>query len=41
MTLVPADWRTSACAVAGRDLTPAEWSALIGTTPPDDLGCDR
>jgi WD40 repeat protein len=41
MTLVPADWRASACAIAGRDLTTDEWSALIGTTPPDDLGCDR
>lgn len=40
-TLVPADWRSAACAIAGRDLTREEWLAYVGTTPPADLGCDR
>lgn len=41
LTLVPADWRLAACAVAGRDLSPEEWSTFVGTEPPADLGCDR
>lgn len=41
LTLVPTDWRASACALAGRDLTVEEWAAYVGTTPPVDLGCDR
>lgn len=41
LSLVPADWRSSACAVAGRDLTREEWDVLIGTEIPDDLRCDR
>jgi WD40 repeat protein len=34
-------WADSACALAGRDLTAAEWSAYVGTTPPADLRCSR
>jgi hypothetical protein len=41
LTLVPADWRASACAVAGRDLTPAEWTSYVGSEPPADLRCGR
>jgi WD40 repeat protein len=41
LSLVPTEWRTAVCAVAGRDLTADEWSTLIGTAPPADLGCDR
>ncbi len=29
----------TACATAGRDLTPAEWQAFVGTAAPDDLAC--
>lgn len=29
----------SACTTAGRDLTPKEWHAFVGTTPPTDLSC--
>jgi WD40 repeat protein len=29
----------SACAAAGRDLTPAEWRSFVGTAPPADLAC--
>jgi WD40 repeat protein len=29
----------TACRTAGRDLTPSEWTALVGTVPPDDLQC--
>ncbi|MDL5159048.1 toll/interleukin-1 receptor domain-containing protein [Actinomycetospora termitidis] len=28
-----------ACRVAGRDLTPTEWTSVTGTDPPDDLSC--
>jgi WD40 repeat protein len=41
LTLVPSDWRESACAVAGRDLSAEEWATWVGTEPPADLGCDR
>jgi hypothetical protein len=41
MTLRPTDWRASACAVAGRDLTSAEWQTYVGTAAPADLTCDR
>lgn len=41
LTLDPADWRASACAVAGRDLTPEEWRTFVGTEPPADLRCER
>jgi hypothetical protein len=39
--LTVAGWVASSCAVAGRDLTPEEWGIYVGTTPPDDLRCDR
>jgi hypothetical protein len=29
----------TACATAGRDVTPAEWQAFVGTAAPDDLAC--
>ena len=29
----------SACATAGRSLTPGEWRTFVGTTPPSDLAC--
>jgi len=29
----------TACATAGRDLTPAEWQTFVGTTAPRDLAC--
>ncbi len=29
----------SACATAGRSLTPAQWRAYVGTAPPSHLGC--
>jgi len=29
----------TACAAAGRNLTPTEWRAYIGTEPPSDLSC--
>ncbi|HWM34530.1 MAG TPA: toll/interleukin-1 receptor domain-containing protein [Pseudolysinimonas sp.] len=41
LTLVPDEWRRSACAVAGRDLSAEEWSAYVGTAVPADLGCGR
>jgi hypothetical protein len=41
LTLRPADWRSAACAVAGSDLTAAEWRAHVGTEPPADLRCGR
>ena len=28
--LDPAHWETKACAIAGRNLTPAEWTKYIG-----------
>jgi len=34
-----ASWRRRACAVAGRDLTPAEWSAFVGTDVPYRSTC--
>ncbi|MFC4590133.1 TIR domain-containing protein [Sphaerisporangium corydalis] len=34
-------WLDTACATAGRDLTPGEWRAAAGTDPPDDLTCAR
>ncbi|MGC4154409.1 MAG: toll/interleukin-1 receptor domain-containing protein [Propionicimonas sp.] len=34
-------WRTAACALAGRDLTPDEWRSYLGTEPPADLRCGR
>lgn len=34
-------WLATACAVAGRDLTPDEWRHHVGTEPPADLGCSR
>ena len=34
-------WRAAACALAGRDLTPAEWRAFVDTEPPADLRCER
>lgn len=34
-------WRTAACALAGRDLSPEEWQAYVGTEPPGDLRCGR
>jgi hypothetical protein len=33
------DWLSSACRMAGRDLTPDEWRRYVGTPPPDDLRC--
>jgi WD40 repeat protein len=39
--LTVAGWKRASCAVAGRDLTPAEWEIYLGTTPPTDLRCDR
>jgi hypothetical protein len=39
--LTVAGWIRASCAVAGRDLTPAEWTNYLGTTPPPDLRCDR
>ena len=41
MDLTVEGWIASACAVAGRDLTPAEWQTYVGTTPPADLRCER
>jgi WD40 repeat protein len=41
LDLTTDDWIGSACAVAGRDLTPEEWFAYVGTAPPADLRCDR
>lgn len=35
------DWVGSACALAGRDLTPDEWRQYVGSEPPADLGCRR
>jgi hypothetical protein len=29
----------SACATAGRSLTPGEWRTFVGTTPPSSLAC--
>jgi hypothetical protein len=37
--LAPDDWVRAACASAGRDLTPAEWTRYVGTEPPADLTC--
>ncbi|CAN5585654.1 TIR domain-containing protein [soil metagenome] len=34
-------WIAASCAVAGRDMTPAEWELYVGTTAPSDLGCLR
>ncbi len=34
-----ASWRLRACAVAGRDLTPAEWSTFVGTDIPYQRTC--
>lgn len=34
-------WRAAACALAGRDLTPDEWQAFVGSEPPSDLRCGR
>ncbi|MEV8510283.1 hypothetical protein AB0368_36380 [Actinoplanes sp. NPDC051475] len=31
---------SQACAVAGRDLTEAEWRADLGSEPPADLSCE-
>ncbi|MFE7508506.1 hypothetical protein [Promicromonospora sp. NPDC057488] len=31
----------TACAVAGRDLTAAEWTETVEAAPPSDLSCDR
>lgn len=39
--LTVAGWIAASCAVAGRDLTPDEWTNYVGTTPPSDLRCDR
>jgi hypothetical protein len=33
------DWVRTACASAGRDLTPEEWRRFVGTAPPADLTC--
>jgi WD40 repeat protein len=41
MDLTVPGWIAASCAVAGRDLTPAEWQVYVGTTPPGDLRCDR
>jgi WD40 repeat protein len=41
LTLRPADWRSAACAIAGSDLTAAQWRAHVGTEPPADLRCGR
>ncbi|MEU4388312.1 hypothetical protein [Promicromonospora sp. NPDC023805] len=32
---------TTACAVAGRDLSAEEWSQTVAARPPSDLSCDR
>lgn len=37
--LSPPIWVKSACAWAGRILTPAEWRQYVGTSPPADLSC--
>ncbi len=34
-----ASWRRRACAVAGRDLTPAEWSTFVGAVIPYQRTC--
>lgn len=39
--LRPAALVAAACGFAGRDLTAAEWTQAVGSTPPDDLTCDR
>lgn len=39
--LGPADWIQVACASAGRDLTPSEWTSAVGGAPPDDIACAR
>lgn len=39
--LTIAGWIRNSCAVAGRDLTAAEWTDYLGTEPPKDLRCDR
>jgi hypothetical protein len=34
-------WVNTACTSAGRNLTPAEWTQYVGTTPVPDLTCTR
>lgn len=41
MDLTVTGWTAASCAVAGRDLDPAEWRNYLGTEPPADLRCDR
>jgi WD40 repeat protein len=32
-TMEPAAWKGAVCSIAGRDLTPAEWTKFVGTAP--------
>jgi hypothetical protein len=41
MDLTVPGWIAASCAVAGRDLEPAEWLNYLGTEAPADLRCDR
>jgi len=34
-----ASWRRRACAIAGRDLTPAEWGTFVGVDIPYRRTC--
>jgi WD40 repeat protein len=35
----PSDWVLAACTLAGRDLTPAEWTTLVSSTTPYERTC--
>ncbi|MFJ6676069.1 WD40 repeat domain-containing protein [Actinosynnema sp. NPDC091369] len=39
--LHPDAWIDAACASAGRDLTPEEWTSTVGTEAPEDIVCER
>ncbi|TQM77769.1 TIR domain-containing protein [Saccharothrix saharensis] len=39
--LHPDAWIDAACASAGRDLTPEEWTSAVGTEAPEVIACER